>query len=185
LTIILELVALLVSGSSPYTSLKLMAYSAPLLTLLVIGSRKTQSRATGQRAACLIAFGTALVNVLAVCLFLATTAVAMWTGIAKTRPATEARPAARAATALPSGKVILIAVKDTWDQVWLAYFLRDRPVAVLSPSVAFVGYSAKDAAQARQFDAQADFVIRELSPGSPVWRDSSFGIYAIKKSTNS
>jgi hypothetical protein len=78
--------------------------------------------------------------------------------------------------------VIRIAVDDTWDQVWLVYFLRDRPVAVPSPSVAFVGYSAKDAAKARRFDARADFVIRELSPGPALWHDSKFGIYAIKKS---
>lgn len=58
-------------------------------------------------------------------------------------------------------------------------------VAVPSPSVAFVGYSAKDAAEARRFDAQADFVIRELSPGPALWHDKKFGIYTIKKSPHS
>jgi hypothetical protein len=181
LTIVVELIALLVSGSSPYPSLKLMAYSTPLLTLLVLGSSVASPPPTGSgQVARLKTFGTALVNVLAVCLFAASTAFALWTGFTKTRPATEVLPTARAATVLPAGKVILVSVDDTWDQVWLAYFLRDRPIAVHSPSVAFTGYSAKDAADARAFDAKADYVIRERSPGPAIWSDGKFGIYAIK-----
>jgi hypothetical protein len=180
-TIIVELAALLVSGSSPYPSLKLMAYSTPLLTLLALNSQPSRSaeadRGPGVR---LSAVGTALLNVLAVCLFLATTGLAFSTGFTETRPATNVLPVARAAGALPAGKVVLVSVEDTWNQVWLAYFLRDRPIALRSPSVAFLGYSANDAKHAQRYDAPADFVIRDRSPGPAIWHDRKFGIYAVK-----
>jgi hypothetical protein len=186
LTLIVELIAVALSGSTPYVSLKLMAYSSPLLTLLVVGSDSWMSQTAGLhgQVARLKALGRASVNVVAPLLFLATTGFALSAGLGKTRPATEVLPVARAAAALPRGKVIQLRVGDAWDQVWLAYFLRDRPIAISAPSVAFIGYSARDAARARTFNASAPFVIRERSPGSYVWRDGKFGIYAVRNSSS-
>jgi hypothetical protein len=183
LTIFAQLIALVITGSSPYPSLKLMAYSTPLLTLLVLGSQFSRSRigeASGQ-AARLRALGTALVNVLAACLFLTTTASALSSGLSQTLPATRVLPVARAADSLPADKVIRISVEDAWDQVWLAYFLRDRPIALDAPSIAFVGYSASEEAHALAFDAPANVVIRERSPGPSIWHDNRFGIYPVRQ----
>jgi hypothetical protein len=183
IAIIVELIALALGGSGPYPSLKLMGYAAPILTLFTLSSRwwssggaKIKVRTPRSRT-----MGIALLNVTAGTLFFATTAYALSTGLLKTRPATEVVPAARAAGALPSNKVTLLAVNDPWDQVWLAYFLRDRPLAVRQPSIAFAGYSARDASHAPRFDAPAVFEIRERSPGPYLWRDHKFRLYALKR----
>ena len=125
--------------------------------------------------------GLATVNVLAVC-FLASTSLAVLTGF-RTRPATLMFPTARAAEALPPRTVIQVNVEDGWEQAWLAYYLRDRPIALQSPSLVFVGYSKNDAAHAEKFDVPADVVIREKSPGPAIWTDGRFAIYAIKNHT--
>jgi hypothetical protein len=179
-TLIVELVVLVVTGSSPYPSFKLMAYSAPLFTLLVLSARA--SRPADLRPTLttrMSVIGIAIVNVLAACFFLASTSVAVFTGF-RTRPATRMFPTARAAEALPPRTVIQINVEDGWEQAWLAYYLRNRPIALQSPSLVFVGYSKNDAAHAEKFDVPADVVIRERSSGPSIWSDGRFGIYAIK-----
>src|SRR5262249_42269599 len=152
-------------GSNPYASLKLMAYSIPFLTLLALSPRRrTQPRSTHRPA-----LGVAIIHVVACCLFAATTASAVYTGLKRTRPATEVRSAARAAAELPKHKVIELAVDDAWDQVWLAYYLRDRRIAIQAPSIVYTGYSASDAAHAQAFGTPADFAIRNAGIGTSVW----------------
>ena len=159
LTIVAEL-GRLGTGSSPYASLKLMAYSTPLLTLLALGPRRRQQPPSETRTSC--PTGRCWRAAPSIC-SRATTVNSMAIGLQDTHPATEVRPAARAAEGLPRHKVIQLAVDDASDQVWLAYFLRDRPLAVRHPSIVFTGYSARDAASAQVFDVPADFVI----PRSP------------------
>jgi hypothetical protein len=185
LTILVELIGLALVGSNPYPSLKLMGYSAPLWTLLVLGRPTLPARDTRPVSQLSAAFVKVLKGCflsVTACLFVTTTAFALSRGLRETVPGTEVLPAARAASALlPRDRVTLLGVESAWDQVWLAYFLRDRPVATLQPSIVFTGYSVRDAARPRRFDTQASFEIRENSPGPSIWSDGKFAIYAINR----
>ena len=82
LTLIVELVGLAVTGPSPYPSFKLMAYSAPLLTLLVLSARSQRPanlRPAGRNAGCYRTFNR---RVLAMCFFLTSTSLAIFERIA-------------------------------------------------------------------------------------------------------
>jgi hypothetical protein len=176
-----ELALLAISGTSPYPALKLMAYSAPLLTLLAVGPRVQAPRTAkrppiGRRSR---AFGIAIADVVAACLFAATTASSLHTGLHFTHPATDVAATAKAAQSLPSSEVIRIAVNDPRDQVWLVYFLRDHPLAIEQPSIVFTGYSEHEATRAQRFDALADFEIRNRAGGQPLWSDGTLAIYQL------
>jgi hypothetical protein len=183
-TIVAELAALAASGSSPYTSLKLMAYSSPLLTLLALSPRLRMSPHADRRGVPMRvrALGIAIAEVMAICLFAVTTGTSMFLGLQRTHPATEVLAAARAADGLPRHKVIQLAVDDSWDQIWLAYFLRDRPLALQQPAIVFKGYSVSDAAHALAYDTPADFAIALKRPGGEpsVWQRGNLAIYALK-----
>jgi hypothetical protein len=182
--IVAELAALALSGSSPYVSLKLMAYSTPLLTLLALGPRLHTSPGTDTRTVAVRGrvLGVAIADLMAVCLFAATTGSAVSIGVHRTHTATQVRAAARAAEALPPRKVILLDVGNGWNQVWLAYFLRDRPIALRQPSIVFTGYSAADEAHAQAFTTPADFAIRKRVGRPSVWRGKSLAIYPTARS---
>jgi hypothetical protein len=180
-TILVELVALAAGGSSPYVSLKLMAYSTPLLTLLALGPRLRTVQASPRT---LLAHSriltVVLVDLVALGLFISTTGSAISIGVQRSRTATQVRATARAAEALPPNKVILLDVGNGWNQVWLAYFLRNRRLAIREPSLVFTGYSTSDAAHAQAFDAAANFTIRGAGGHPVVWHDQKLAIYATR-----
>lgn len=171
------LAALAVTGASPYTSMKLMGYAAPLFTLLALsafvprkprGTRVGRLRMLGSLAGVLFGFTTAATIAYA----------AIWT-----RPASEVESAVAAARRLAPNGGLRIAVEDTWRQVWLVYYLRDRRLSVRSPSVYLTGFSAAAYAKHRSFTSPASYAIGRARPGPAVWRGSGLEIYRLGVTT--
>jgi hypothetical protein len=167
------LAALALTGASPYTSMKLMGYAAPLLTLLAV-SAFAHRRPRGTRVSPLRILGR-----FASVLFALTTAVTVAYAVIWTRPATIVDGAVAAANRLPQNDGIRINYKDAWHQVWLVYFLRDRPLSVNWPSVYLTGFSAAAAAKHHSFTSPASYEIAPVHRGPAVWRSSGAGIYRL------
>jgi hypothetical protein len=104
----------------------------------------------------------------------------MWRGVTEIRLATADDTLVAAAKRLPTGSVIRLDVADAWEQVWLVYFLRDRPLSVRDPAVVFTGFSAVDAAKHRRFDAKASYAIGPPAGRSAIWRGKDAAIYALR-----
>jgi hypothetical protein len=175
------------TGVSPYLSVKLMGYSVPFFTLLVVSSAprvagiaSAANRRARLRAASRLAwsFVVATTAGLACLLFLGTTVATEWVGLRQTRFANSVDAAANAASKLPPSSVVSLDVKDAWSQVWLVYRLRDRRLIISQPSIAFTGYWAGDVVRVPPATVTARYVIRETDGGSPIWRGNDLAIYS-------
>jgi hypothetical protein len=176
-TVLALLATLVLTGQSPYTSMKLMGYAAPLLTLLAVsGFAHRSPRSTGVSPV-------RILGRFAGVLFVLTTAVTIAYAVIWTRPATVVDGAVAAASRLPQNDGIRINYKDAWHQVWLVYFLRDRPLSVNWPSVYLTGFSAAAAAKHPSFTSPASYEIAPTRRGPAVWRGSGAGIYRLDAST--
>jgi hypothetical protein len=164
---------LAMTGASPYTSMKLMGYTAPMFTLLAL-SAFVQRKPRGTRVSRLRMLGP-----LAGILFAATTAATVAYAVIWTRPATVVEGAAAAAHRLPQSAGIRIEYNDAWNQVWLVYFLRDRRLSVRWPSVFLTGFSAAAAGEHRSFTSPASYAIARPRRGPAVWRGAGAEIYRL------
>jgi hypothetical protein len=189
-TVLALLAALAVTGASPYTSFKLMAYSTPLLTLLALGAyvprrsaqNKIQRAGYARQTVSALASAAALTaGVVAALLFTINAATMMWVGLRGLKVATSVDGAVAAARKLPQDSVIRIDDTNAWNQVWLVYFLRDRRLSLRQPGVAFAGYAAVDAAKGRKFDEPASYGIGPSAAGPLIWRGQGAAIYSLPK----
>lgn len=192
--LVATLVAFGVTRSSPYLSVKLMGYAVPFFALLVSGVRwfPSGSGAPAPRQGLLAVFGRVLarvglvtVLVAALALFVATTLATGWAGWSRMRYATSTDAAATAAHRLPRGGVISLDVRDGWNQVWLVYRLRDRPLVLQRPSIAFTGYWTADVNQVRPPRVKARFALEQDHGGSAIWRGNGLAIYALPRAAAS
>lgn len=173
--------ALAITGSSPYTSLKLMGYAAPLLTLLALSSvAARQSRTAVNAVASLAHVGKTMVAAAAVISFALTSLFTVGYAVKWVKPATVVDPVASAAERLPARDAIRIDYTDAWRQSWLVYFLRDRRLAVPHPSVYLTGFSPADKAQRPSFMTRASYAVAPKPHGSVVWRGAGGALYRVK-----
>jgi hypothetical protein len=174
---------LAVTHASPYVSLKLMAYSAPLLTLTAVSA--FVPRRTPHRPARPIVIPIVVLSLFsATLLFGFTTFVTVVGGLITVKPATSLSEVVAAAERLPQARAIRIDYADGWKQMWLVYYLRDRRLAVPRPSVTLTGFSAADAATHRSFTAPAAYAIAPDERGPAIWRGSGAAIYALSPQGN-
>jgi hypothetical protein len=125
-------------STNPYLSLKMQGYAAPFLTLAVFAvlSAPRLSGEVGKRltvypaVAVLIAFGVA-----------AYSTVDDATGLMRYADVFET-VAAKAET-VDAAEPVAIDTSSAWAQAWLVYFLRDRPVAIVDPSIYFDGMGSR------------------------------------------
>jgi hypothetical protein len=171
---LIGLAILAATHASPYMSLKLMAYSAPLLSLTALSAFVPRGGSHSPRRP-LVALGQG-----SALLFVGTTALTVALSFMTVRPATSLGPVVAAAEKLPRAATIRIDYAEGWRQMWLVYFLRDRRLAVPRPSVTLVGYSASDAAKHRTFADPAAYAIAPDGRRPAVWRGSGVAIYALR-----
>lgn len=122
-------------GSTPLYSIRLMGYAAPFFTLVALATlapRWQPSRGWAAGRAFLLAAGLGL--------FLVGTVTAARQGRAALRTTDQLEQIAAATVlAVDPDAVIEIDVAETWDQAWLVYYLRDREVSLVQPSLYFTG----------------------------------------------
>jgi hypothetical protein len=180
-TLLAALAVLAIAHASPYTSLKLMGYAAPLLTLLALSTfvrRAAPATGTGGSAA-LRHLGGVLATTVAAAAFASTTVFTVVYALKWVRPATVVSGVATAADRLPRSDGIRIEYGDAWRQSWLVYFLRDRRLAVSQPSVYITGFSPADAARHRTFASPASYALAPKHRGRAVWRGLGGVVYRI------
>jgi hypothetical protein len=175
------LAGLAIRHASPYTSLKLMGYAAPLLTLLALATfvRRASPEVRPDGSAALRHVGGVLFSTLAAAAFVSTTVFTVGYALKWVRPATVVSGAVRAADRLPRSEAVRIDYGDAWRQSWLVYFLRDRRLAVKQPSVYLTGFSPADAAKHRTFTSPSSYVLAPTHRGRVVWRGSGGVLYRI------
>jgi hypothetical protein len=183
-TLIAALALLAVVHASPYTSLKLMGYAAPLLTLLALSTfvRRTPPDAAGGSAA-VRHVGGVLATTAAAAAFASTTIFTVVYALKWVQPATVVHGVATAAGRLPKDDAVRIDYGDAWRQSWLVYFLRDRKLSVARPSVYLTGFSPADAARHRTFISPASYAVAPTHRGRAVWRGSGGVLYSIVRPT--
>jgi hypothetical protein len=178
---IVSLAGLAVVGSSPYTSLKLMGYASPLLTLLALSSFVARpSKPSADVAGTLGHLGRAILIAATAISFVITTAFTIGYAVKWVRPATVVDPVASAAGRLPAYDAVQIDYTDAWRQSWLVYFLRDRRLAVPRPSVYLTGFAPADKARSPSFATPAMYAVAPRHRGSSVWRGSGGVLYRIR-----
>jgi hypothetical protein len=174
------LVLLAIARSSPYTSLKLMGYAAPLLTLLALSS--FAGRPSPSAADALSTFrhlASALVVAAAAIAFVITSAFTVGYALKSVKPATVVDHVVAATEQLPTTDAVQIDYADAWRQSWLVYYLRDRRTAVPKPSVYLTGFAPADRARHPSFDSRASYAIAPEHHGTAVWRGTGGVLYRI------
>jgi hypothetical protein len=172
--------ALAVTGSSPYTSLKLMSYASPLLTLLALSSFAARPpKPSADVAGTLVHVGKVVLLAGAAVSFAITSVFTIGYAVKWVRPATVVDPVAFAAERLPASDAIRIDYVDAWRQSWLVYFLRDRRLAVPRPSVYLTGFAPADTARSPSFATPALFAVAPRHRGGTVWRGPGGVLYRI------
>jgi hypothetical protein len=179
--LVAELAVLALAHASPYTSLKLMGYSAPLLTLLALSTfvRRAPSGARPGGAAALVHVTGVLLSTTAAAAFAITTVFTVAYAVKWVRPATVVGGVVAAAERLPRGQGIRIDYRDAWRQSWLVYYLRDRRLAVSRPSVYLTGFSGARGPDRRSFASPASYALAPRHRGGAVWRGPGGVIYQI------
>jgi hypothetical protein len=174
------LVFLAIAGSSPYTSLKLMGYAAPLLTLLALSSfagRRGPSSADALSS--LRHVGSALAVAAAAIAFVITSAFTVGYALKSVKPATVVDGVVAATERLPTADAVRIDYADAWRQSWLVYYLRDRRTAVPKPSAYLTGFAPADLARHPSFSSPASYAIAPRHNGPAVWRGAGGVLYRI------
>jgi hypothetical protein len=156
-------------GSSPYLSMKLMGYGAPLFTLFALsifaGRRARPRRIT-------------VIAMAAVVLFCLTSLLSLSVGIVSATRATAFQSIVAATASLPRSSVIRIDYPDVWHQVWLIYFLRERRLAVPDPTI-YLEDVEYNGAKPVQFDAPASYAIGPTPQGTVLWSQNGMYLYAL------
>jgi hypothetical protein len=182
------LAVLAIANVSPYASLKLMAYGAPIFTLLALSAfqsggndanpgRKVKTGHTANlRHIVRVLFVTAAVTT-----FAGVSLVTVALGVMGNRPATVVDGIVAATVEnVPRSETIRIDVTNVWRQEWLVYFLRDRRLSVSRPSAYLTGFSVPEGSTRRRFAAPASYGIGPTQAGSAVWRGSGVVIYRLR-----
>jgi hypothetical protein len=174
------LVMLAIAHSSPYTSLKLMGYAAPLLTLLALSSFAGRPSAVAADAvSSLRHLASTLVVAVAAVAFLITSVFTVGYALKSVRPATVVDHVVAATKRLPTTDTVRIDYDDAWRQSWLVYYLRDRPTAVSKPSVYLTGFAPADLARRPLFNSRASYAIAPKHHGDVLWRGAGGVLYRI------
>ena len=134
------LVFMRVTGMWPMYSVRLMGYAVPVFTLLALAplaAQRARSRSPLRRAVRVVplAAGAALL------------AIGSWTASIQAsndlRTTDVAEEIARAALAAAPRETIEVDVEDGWNQAWIAYYLRDREISLIRPSIYFTGFTTR------------------------------------------
>ena len=100
-------------------------------------------------------------------------------GVISTSPATPIAGITAATRSLPKTSAIRIESTHAWYQLWLVYFLRDRPLSVPHPSVFLTGFGVGPE-RLNRFDAPAAYEVGPAGPRPAVWRRHGLTLYAVK-----
>ena len=174
------LVLLAIAGSSPYTSLKLMGYAAPLLTLLALASFSGRSSPSAADTLSSVRHvGSALAVAAAAIAFVFTSAFTVGYALKSVKPATVVDRVVAATERLPATDAVRIDYADAWRQSWLVYYLRDRRTAVPKPSVYLTGFAPADLARHPSFSSPASYAVAPRHHGRAVWRGAGGVLYRI------
>ncbi len=125
------IVLLQLPGPNPYLSLKTAAYAAPLLTMFAVHGLVRRPLPPRVRL---------LIVSTAAALFIGATLVVVLQPLLHLRSSRSYASIRAAASELPPDTRIAVGVTDTWGQLWLVYFLRERSVVVLEPSEYLEGF---------------------------------------------
>ena len=138
---VLVVAALNAPGPSPYVSLKFAAYAAPMITLLALAGVIGRTGFPRIRVA---AFGAA-----AFC-FVASTAIVYEQARSHSMTLEPLQGVAASGETLPADARVGIALRDPWAQAWAVYFLRDRKVTVVAPTIYLTGFGLEAPHLSRQ-----------------------------------
>jgi hypothetical protein len=155
---------LLAPRFSSYLSFKLLSYTAPFLVLLALAALAAAREPVRRLAAI---GGAALV--------LASAAVATGAAIANSGTPHELATLPAAASRLPAGSVIAVALDDPWEQAWALYYLRDWRLSIERPSYLLTG-------QGRPTDPSVyrhrpvEYVLASNPSGRVLWRSGELAL---------
>ncbi len=161
---------LLLPPFSSYLSFKLLSYGAPFLVLLVLSPFALARGRTRALA------GVGVVSLVAASASVATVAAA-----SRSEPAGTLSAVGAAASGIPSGAVIRVALDDPWEQAWALYYLRDHAVSVPRPSFLLTAQGLTvPAGYYRR--ARPAYVLGKRGGGVAVWRDGELALERIPAS---
>ncbi|MBA3842806.1 MAG: hypothetical protein H0X39_09345 [Actinobacteria bacterium] len=135
-----ELAFFSVFHETPFYSVRLMGYAAPIFTLIALS---VLTAGPSLKPMSSIALVRRLLLSASAAFALLGTITAIREGRDSLRTTAGVEAIAKATNdAVEPSSVIEIDIAETWNQAWLVYFLRDRELAVSHPSVYFTGLSA-------------------------------------------
>ena len=164
LTIVGYCVLLLPSFAS-YLSFKVLSYGAPFLVLLALSAlASARALPTAARVA---------VGALVVASAMAATIAAS----SSARTAGELEALGVAASRVPPGAVVSVALDDPWEQAWALYYLRNERLSVERPSFLLTAQGSSLAASEYRH-RPVSFVLARSSAGRVVWRRAGLALGA-------
>jgi hypothetical protein len=163
-------VLLLMPPFSSYLSFKLLSYGAAFLVLLVLSPF---ALARGRMRAWLGAAAAALLVASASLATVAASRSSETAGIISSVGA--------AASRIPSGAVIRVAVDDPWQQAWALYYLRDHAVSVPRPSFLLTAQGLSLPAGYYRHGTPV-YVLGNGQAGVALWRDGNLALERLPAS---
>lgn len=158
-------------GPSPYVSMKIVGYVAPILTLVALSGLVGRTRWPRTRVAVYTASAICFVFSTGIVAAVAMPHLVSASALAPIRPAVQR---------LPADAAIGIRIEDEWRQAWAVYYLRDRRLSVHDENVFVTGFGLKPKGFTQKPYA---YLLEESAGGSnALWRAHGLALRRVSGS---